>query len=74
MLKGDELVTYGFKKVVELLEKIENNTYVASKTLLEAEARLARIESAATATEVAVLEIQRNTLKGRSNGGQGQQI
>ena len=73
MLKGDELITYGFKKVVELLEKIENNTYVASKTLLEIEGRLARIENAVTVTETAALEIQRNT-KGRKNGGQGQQI
>lgn len=73
-MQGDELITYGFKRVVELLGKIENNTYVASKTLLEIEARLARIENAVTVTETAALEIQRNTLKGRKNGGQGQQI
>lgn len=69
MLQGDELITYGFKKVVELLEKIEHNTYIAASHLVQLEGRIARLESTATATEVAVLEIQRQLVKENAHGG-----
>ena len=70
MLKGDELITYGFKKVVELLEKIEHNTYTASVTLARIEAKLANLNDAVVITETAALEIQRRIVKEQANGGQ----
>ena len=70
MLKGDELITYGFKKVVELLEKIEHNTYTASVTLARIEAKLANLNDAVAITETAALEIQRRIVKEQAHGGE----
>ena len=62
-MNGDELITYGFKRIIEelekiekLLEKIEHNTLVASGETIRSNGIAEKIENAAVITQMGVLE------------------
>ncbi|MBQ6220985.1 MAG: hypothetical protein IJJ44_00015 [Solobacterium sp.] len=85
-MTGDELIQYGFKRIIEelqkiqkqrkeeleLLRKIEQNTFTLSGEILNTNKSISDIYAMNTITEIAVMEIQRKiTKESRSDGGEG---
>ena len=74
-MTGDELITYGFKRVIEsiekqtaVLEKIEQHLFTQNNLVIASEADLNVIRSFAEATEVAVLDMKRLIAEGQHDG------
>lgn len=71
-MTGDELITYGFKKVLEemqkqtaVLEKIESHIFTGNSILVASEADLKALRDTAQITEVAVLDMKRLVAEGQ---------
>ena len=89
-LSGDDLLTYGFKRIIEelqkiqnqnrqqieileKLEKIENSCFMLSGEILKTNKLLSDLYNMETLTEIAVMEIKKNTEKG-TGGKHGEGI
>lgn len=75
-MQGDELIAYGFKRILEelvkiegLLERIEQNSYVTSGQALQSEALLEKIENAAVITQFNTSGIMRDIRKKKDDDG-----
>lgn len=89
-LSGDDLLIYGFKRIIEelqkiqnqnrqqieileKLEKIENSCFMLSGEILKTNKVLSDLYNMETLTEIAVMEIKKNTEKG-TGGKHGEGI
>lgn len=85
-LSGDDLLIYGFKRIIEelqkiqnqnrqqieileKLEKIENSCFMLSGEILKTNKLLSDLYNMETLTEIAVMEIKKNTEKGTADNG-----
>lgn len=72
----EELITYGFKRVIEelqkiqeLLEKINTNTLATTGEVIKANECLEKIENSSFLTQMAALEIKK-LVKDADDGGE----
>lgn len=87
-LSGDDLLIYGFKRIIEelqkiqeqnrkqieileKLEKIENSCFMLSGEILKTNKIISDLYNMETLTEIAVMEIKKNTEKGTGKNGEG---
>lgn len=75
-MQGDELIAYGFKRILEelvkiegLLERIEQNTYTTAGETLKAVNLLEKIENASVITQYNSSGIMMNIRKRSADGG-----
>ena len=75
-MSGDELITYGFKRIIEelqkieaLLEKINTNTLAGTGEMIKANECLGNIENSNFLTQMAALEINK-IVKESDDGGE----
>ena len=75
-MSGDELITYGFKRIIEelqkieaLLEKINTNTLAGTGEMIKANECLGKIENSNFLTQMAALEIKK-IVKESDDGGE----
>lgn len=66
-MSGDELITYGFKRIIEelekiekLLEKIEQNTFTASGEAIETKDLAAKINNSDFITMMEAIRIRKH--------------
>lgn len=75
-MSGDELITFGFKRIIEelqkieaLLEKINTNTLAGTGEMIKANECLGNIENSNFLTQMAALEINK-IVKESDDGGE----